>query len=1063
MLGLSSSSPSLSPSRSAAAAAERTQTRYRVSPTPVAADDDEVEARGAHDASAADSEREAEGADSPQSAPRMSISLFLDSSMSNVPSSAPRSRLSAVRSPPHSMQPSASQPFPASPSSSLASSSTEIAAAGSTEPTELYFQSGDVIFVVPPPPFATRTAVTPSASARSRASTERLIDAAAELSQSASSATRSLSSSPSRSFPSSHSPRGLLLPPPTVLYPSVHLVHVYVLPSLSCISTLRGHDSCVEQVYRDDWCDASDQVITQTALGSVYVWSLSTGELVQRMEAKSEWLSAFLMTRRLFPLPAITQVSALVLDDSQMPAVSTQSMDDEDDAMLSGVSSAVCVYENQRFYPLLGWSSKLLPTERPPLSNASGTREFSKKQFKLLPRWRWTSGWEVVRDDTTDVDGWSYAMDFSRTARGGDYRGFHRKTFIHSVRRRKWVRRRRSTHEPTAQALASATLDDYIEHKQSTPLLALPADSPLHSATRSLSHTPPKLVTQLSDKPPRSTPLLSPTPIKTRRRKAKTERGDHLTADETRALTRPTSRSTASDQEPPSVHLSLSQTPSPHSAHVLPLSSSVHATTPSSASTSPSLPSPKEPRRQVSATSRGNRAVSHASGSGSGSRRSSPPVSPSTLSSVLSRVKVEMQPSDELKQTIKRMLLSHNRPTTVPGKPATPAHIINSGTNAAVSATAEPSTRRKLPRRRERVARTSGQDTPSDEQKERPSGASQQLPAPATTAIGQHSKHMESKEAELGTMNGQQTPRVREFKLGRQRMPREADGAETAHSKEPLRRKKPISYNTLPSPPRSSSIYSLALPFDASVPSLPPSPPLSPGSPASQSLAIRVEVWENQRNYPVLGWSARLLPTDPYPPYSDSAGHLWTFEMCELLLSLDMDWLTDWTARRSADTDADGWQYAVDWSWEWSSKQRVLTTVRRRCWTREKAVRRVGPNVVDDSHANGRSTAKQLSTSPTAIVHSVGDKRRGGGSGSSNHAVSHSRSQSLYVPAGLPQSSSAHSLSSLASSAPLLPLSSSLTASLPPRRASLPDTATEIEHATAQAFYDPSAGEPEEL
>ena len=31
------------------------------------------------------------------------------------------------------------------------------------------------------------------------------------------------------------------------------------------------------------------------------------------------------------------------------------------------------------------------------------------------------------------------------------------------------------------------------------------------------------------------------------------------------------------------------------------------------------------------------------------------------------------------------------------------------------------------------------------------------------------------------------------------------------------------------------------------------------------------EVWENQRNYPILGWSPRLMPSDP-PPFSDFSG-----------------------------------------------------------------------------------------------------------------------------------------------------------------------------------------------
>ena len=981
-----SSSASSSPNAASKPSNKRVKPRNRPSPRSLRAASKDVSG-----------EEEGDG-DSPHSAPHMSISLFLDTDSSvkpATPSSRPAS--AAARSPPRTLPASSTQPLLTSPTSSAISSLP------SPEQSELYFQSGDVIFVVPPPPAAdynalaaSFTSVPPNFTSLSPNSTGKAAAATTAL----------LASS-------------------TVLYPSAHLVHVYVLPSLLCISTLRGHDSAVEQVYHDEWCDASDAVITQTALGSVYVWSLSTGELLQRMEAKSEWLSAFLMTRRLFPLASTTQVSALMLDDSLLPAAASSASDDEDEAMLSGASATVCVYENQRFYPLLGWSSKLLPTDRPPFSNARGSRELSKEQFRLLPRWRWTAGWEVLRDDTTDVEGWSYAIDFSSTSsRTGEYRGVHRKAFIHSVRRRKWVRHRQTTHAPTAQALASATLDDYIEHKQSTPLLTTPA------VNRSLSHSPPQLLAQLADKP-RSTPLLSPTPIQTRNRKSKPARhADRLTADEPRILTRPTSRSSASDQEPPVISLSASTSPSPRSAHV-PLVSSSTTAAATSASNSPSLPSPHTRRRQVSASQRDGHGVATSS---------SPPASPSTLNSVLSRV----QPSDELKQSIKRMLLSHNRTGTLPSKPTTPSPQTAHVSTIPSSTAAAPSKRLRAPRAPGKVARSAANGSSVDE---RYSRSSQALLAQALTAADEHSKPgVESKEADDSSLNAQHTPRVKERKEA-------VDGAENAQTrdKEAGGRKKPISYNTLPSPPRSSSVLDLTIPSAASLALLPPSPPLSPAAatPRSSS-AVRVSVYENQRNYPVLGWSSRLLPTDPYPPYSDASGHVLTFEMCELLLPLDMDWLGEWTVRRSSGTDADGWQYAVDWSWEWSGKQRVLTTVRRRCWVRDKAVRRLGHNA-EGSRLDRVRRRKQLGGTLPATPSGAG-KRRGSGAGVSG--ASHSRSQSLYAPAALPTSASVESLSTLVSGG-------RQSSAHQPRRASLSANA-EPEQGVSP-FYDPSAGEPEEL
>ena len=1013
---------------------------------------------------AADAEVD-ENDDSPQSAPHMSISLFLEgdtsssssssssggggggggisrSSSSSVPSTATTSRSSTIVSPTlHSSQqsPSASHstmsdfPVPSVPSN--------------TQP-ELYFQSGDIIFVVPPPP-AAEYATAPTPSGQTDAAFAGLPGTVMMRRVSSSSSSSSASSCCAASSGGA------------VLYPDVHLVNVYILPSLLCVATLRGHDSCVEQVYRDEWCDASDQVITQTALGSVYVWTLSTGELVQRMEARSSWLSAFLMTRRLFPLPAVTEVSGLQLDDSQLPSIASSSTDDEDAAMLSGASASVSVYENQRFYPLLGWSSKLLPTDRPPFSNARGSQELSKSQFKLLPRWRWLSGWEVLRDDATDVDGWSYAIDFSSTSKRGEYRGFHRKTFIHSVRRRKWVRHRQATYQPTAQALASSTLDHYIEQKHT-------ADSPLPRAAHvSFNYSPSTSTTtpthslsttataaaQVSDKPSRSTPLLSPSPIKTRSRKAKSsgKSRDRLTTDEPRVLTRPTSRSSASDQEAPSVSLSLPPSPSPRSAHVgmsSPAGTAKSAST--STSTSPSLPSPHTRRRHASATAREASSVANYS--------SSPPVSPSTLTSVLTRVK----PSDELKQTIKRMLLSHNGAT--PARSPNPFQVAQSSSSASAttsssatkpasasaSATspAPSSTRPKAARNTGHPARTAVTDTLIDEQKERSSSTYQPVTTVTSPTVAQHNRLLESKEAENSSLSSQ--PLAKDTRARRKKEQKEDDEAGTeageALQKEPVRRKKPISYNTLPSPPRSSSNQSLTLLTDSTICS-------SSSSTASvaSSRWIRVEVWENQRNYPVLGWSSRLLPTDPYPPFSDSAGHVLTFEMCELMLPLDMDWLMDWTVQRQADTDADGWQYAVDWSWEWSGKQRVLTTVRRRCWTREKAVRGSQQQLQAEKRDTVRRRKQQQlrqATLPSDLL-SVGGKRRSGQTG--NSATSHSRSQSLYGTASLTQSSSMQSLSSLAASSTAASSSYSSSAT------------ADSDVSTTPSYYDPTAGDPEEL
>lgn len=58
----------------------------------------------------------------------------------------------------------------------------------------------------------------------------------------------------------------------------------------------------------------------------------------------------------------------------------------------------------------------------------------SKDNFTLTPDWRWNmDNWQCMIDSSTDVDGWSYAIEQSRQ--------FHsKKSMEHFVRRRLWQR-----------------------------------------------------------------------------------------------------------------------------------------------------------------------------------------------------------------------------------------------------------------------------------------------------------------------------------------------------------------------------------------------------------------------------------------------------------------------------------------------------------------------------------------------------------------------------------------------------------------------------------------------
>jgi len=83
-----------------------------------------------------------------------------------------------------------------------------------------------------------------------------------------------------------------------------------------------------------------------------------------------------------------------------------------------------------------GWSSTLLPGERPSWSDQSGTLSLTKEEFELPgPDWRWKMPWEIAISHNTDAEGWEYAKDFKKRAFGP------KKSYLHNLRRRQWARR----------------------------------------------------------------------------------------------------------------------------------------------------------------------------------------------------------------------------------------------------------------------------------------------------------------------------------------------------------------------------------------------------------------------------------------------------------------------------------------------------------------------------------------------------------------------------------------------------------------------------------------------
>ncbi|XP_066998371.2 tectonin beta-propeller repeat-containing protein isoform X2 [Anabrus simplex] len=97
-------------------------------------------------------------------------------------------------------------------------------------------------------------------------------------------------------------------------------------------------------------------------------------------------------------------------------------------------------YENERWLPVEGFSSRLLPTDRYHFSSQDGTRDRTKEKIALPSMaWQWEGDWHLetsLDGQQLDSDGWTYAVDFPAN--------FHpKKQWKSCVRRRKWIRYRR--------------------------------------------------------------------------------------------------------------------------------------------------------------------------------------------------------------------------------------------------------------------------------------------------------------------------------------------------------------------------------------------------------------------------------------------------------------------------------------------------------------------------------------------------------------------------------------------------------------------------------------------
>ncbi|XP_037546678.1 tectonin beta-propeller repeat-containing protein 1 isoform X1 [Nematolebias whitei] len=136
----------------------------------------------------------------------------------------------------------------------------------------------------------------------------------------------------------------------------------------------------------------------------------------------------------------------------------------------------VYIYENQRWNPVTGYTSRGLPTDRYMWSDASGLHECTKTGTKPpSPQWTWVSDWAVDFSVSggTDREGWQYAADFPTS-----YHGY--KTMKDFVRRRRWARKCKVTTTGPWQEIPPIPLSDVTilpcsaqSHVETVPVWAI--------------------------------------------------------------------------------------------------------------------------------------------------------------------------------------------------------------------------------------------------------------------------------------------------------------------------------------------------------------------------------------------------------------------------------------------------------------------------------------------------------------------------------------------------------------------------------------------------------------
>ncbi|KAJ9443190.1 hypothetical protein DIPPA_17635 [Diplonema papillatum] len=112
---------------------------------------------------------------------------------------------------------------------------------------------------------------------------------------------------------------------------------------------------------------------------------------------------------------------------------------------------------------------------------------------------------------------------------------------------------------------------------------------------------------------------------------------------------------------------------------------------------------------------------------------------------------------------------------------------------------------------------------------------------------------------------------------------------------------------------------------------------------APPQLKTTVQLWENERWYPIGGWASLLLPADP-PHWADGKGREkrmlgFPVPTVEGVESSKCEWQNAWHVQTGLGTDEDGWSYAKAFhAGTWRARPPMSSVVRKRMWVRDAVV-----------------------------------------------------------------------------------------------------------------------------